>query len=55
MGVLVSTELSVKEFNLLPEQVRRRNVKPNDQISPKKDGSHGIGHYVNHHLQSNFS
>lgn len=38
-----------------PEQVRRRNVKRNDQISSKKYRSNGMSHYINPHLQTNFS
>ena len=55
MCVLVWTAFSFKEFNFFPEQVRRRNVRPNDQISSKKYRSNGISHYINPHLQTSFS
>lgn len=38
-----------------PEQVRRRNVKQNDQISSEKHRSNGISRYINPHVQTNFS
>ena len=53
--VLVWTAFSFKEFNFFPKQVRRRNVKPNDQISSTKNRSDGISLYINPHLQTRFS